>query len=311
MEELKSDLKIAPEISQAKQMGLPIVALESTVITHGLPWPENYQLALEMEQVICKEGAIPATIALLQGQVHIGLNREQLEHLAQNETARKISLRDFGIALAGKLDGGTTVAATMFAAEKAGIKIFATGGIGGVHRQSIFDISADLPQLSRCPVVVVCAGAKSILNLEATLEFLETWGVPVIGYQTDSFPAFFASNSGLPVDIRAESAEEVAEIARAHWGVGLKSGLLVANPAPAESALDYDNIEVSIQKALDEAQSEGVRGNKITPYLLSKISQLSDGDSMKANLALLLNNAKLAANIAQHLVDKPENVFSL
>ena len=311
MEELKSYLNIAPEIMHAKQMGLPIVALESTVITHGLPWPENYQLALEMEEVIRQEGAVPATIALMQGKIHVGLDKEQLEYLAQNKSARKISLRDFGIALAGNLDGGTTVAATMFAAEKAGIKVFATGGIGGVHRQSTFDISADLPQLSRCPVVVVCAGAKSILDLEATLEFLETWGVPVIGYQTDSFPAFFATNSGLAVDTRAESAEEVAEIARAHWGVGLKSGLIVANPAPAESALDYDDIEETIQKALQEASSEGIKGNKITPYLLSKISLLSDGDSMKANLALLLNNAKLAANIAQHLVDKPENVFSL
>ena len=311
MEELKSYLNIAPEIMHAKKMGLPIVALESTVITHGLPWPENFQLALEMEEVIRREDTVPATIALMQGKIHVGLDKEQLGQLAQNKSARKISLRDFGIALAGKLDGGTTVAATMFAAEKAGIKVFATGGIGGVHRQSTFDISADLPQLSRCPVVVVCAGAKSILNLEATLEFLETWGVPVIGYQTDSFPAFFASNSGLPVDIRAETAEEVARIARAHWGVGLKSGLLVANPAPAESALNYDDIEETIQKALQEASSEGIKGNKITPYLLSKISQLSDGDSMKANLALLLNNAKLAANIAQHLVDKPENVFSL
>lgn len=289
---------LLPEIAEAKQAGKPIVALESTVITHGLPWPQNANLAAEMEQKIRAHGAIPATVALIAGQVHVGLTPEEVALLAQSKQVRKVSTRDFGAALAKRELGGTTVAATMFAAEQQSIRVFATGGIGGVHREAPFDVSNDLVQLGRSPVIVVCAGAKSILDIPATIEYLETQGVPVVGWKTKQFPAFFSEDSGLPVEITAESAEEVAQIARAHWLVGLRGGILVVVPPPAEHAVPYEKMEKIIQKALQNARSEGIKGNKVTPYLLAKVSELSGGESLEANLALLLNNAGVAAQIA-------------
>ncbi len=289
---------LLPEIAEAKKAGKPIVALESTVITHGLPWPQNANLAAEMEQKVRAHGAIPATVALIAGQVHVGLTAEEVALLAQSKQVRKVSTRDFGVALAKRELGGTTVAATMFAAEQQGIRVFATGGIGGVHREAPFDVSNDLVQLGRSPVIVVCAGAKSILDIPATIEYLETQGVPVVGWKTKQFPAFFSEDSGLPVEITAESAEEVAQIARAHWLVGLRGGILVVVPPLAEHAVPYKKMEKIIQKALQNARSEGIKGNKVTPYLLAKVSELSGGESLEANLALLLNNAGVAAQIA-------------
>jgi pseudouridine-5'-phosphate glycosidase len=291
------------EVLQAIRQGKPLVALESTVITHGLPQPQNLELAQDMEQTIREQGAVPATIAVLDGRVHIGLEPEELERIALREqNLRKISRRDFGIALALGESGGTTVAGTLVAAHRAGIKVFATGGIGGVHRGTSFDISADLLELGRTPLVVVCAGAKAILDLPATLEVLETQGVPVVGYQTDEFPAFYSAKSGLRVNARAETPADIARIAQAHWGMGLESAILVANPPPAESALPAEEIEAAIQQALAEADQQHITGAAVTPFLLERVSQHSGGKSLRTNLALLLNNARLAAQIAISLV---------
>ena len=289
------------EVTRARQMGLPLVALESAVITHGLPRPENLTLALALERVVREQGAIPATVGVLDGRVHVGLTRAQLERLAQEDGARKISRRDFGIALARRENGGTTVAGTLIAARLAGVKVFATGGIGGVHRHAPFDVSADLPELARSPLVVVCAGAKSILDLPATVETLETMGVAVIGYQTDEFPAFYARESGLPVTVRVDSPAEIAAIARAHWNLGLESAILVVQPPPAAVALPVSQMEAMVAQALAEAEAARIRGAAVTPFLLSRVSQLSGGASLQANLALLENNARLAAQVAAAL----------
>lgn len=285
----------------------PVVALESTVITHGLPYPENIDLARDLEQEIVREHAIPATIALLDGKIQVGLNSSQLERLATSHDSLKVSRRDFGLALARGLVGGTTVAGTLFVAHQAGIQVFATGGIGGVHRNAPFDVSTDLAELGRTPMVVVCAGAKSILDLPATLEVLETQGVMVLGYQTDEFPAFFSRSSGLPVTARSDSPEEIAAIARAHWQAGVQSAILVANPVPEETALDYDEVEAIIQQALRDAEKKGIHGAATTPYLLSRLNDLSDGRTLQANLALLHSNARLAARIAVALADRGLN----
>lgn len=295
---------LSTEVAQAQMLKLPLVALESTVITHGLPSPENLKLAREMESIVRAEGAVPATIALMDGKILIGLTAEQLENLARAENSRKISRRDFGIALAKKEAGGTTVAGTLFAAHAAGIQVFATGGIGGVHRDAPFDISADLPELSRTPLVVVCAGAKSILDLPSTLEYLETAGVPVLGYQTDVFPAFFSASSGLPVTARADSPEEVAAIARTHWSLGLASAVLVAQPLPEGTALPGEKMDALIRQAVADASSAEIHGPATTPYLLSRLTELSGGESLQANLALLHNNARLAARIAAALTPR-------
>lgn len=289
------------EVTRARQMGLPLVALESAVITHGLPRPENLTLALVLERVVREQGAIPATVGVLDGRVHVGLTRAQLERLAQEDGARKISRRDFGIALARRENGGTTVAGTLIAARLAGVKVFATGGIGGVHRHAPFDVSADLPELARSPLVVVCAGAKSILDLPATVETLETMGVAVIGYQTDEFPAFYARESGLPVTVRVDSPAEIAAIARAHWNLGLESAILVVQPPPAAVALPASQMEAVVAQALAEAETARIRGAAVTPFLLSRVSHLSGGASLQANLALLENNARLAAQVAAAL----------
>jgi len=290
-------------VQSALQHGQPVVALESTVITHGLPYPENLELARGMEQEVHQAGAVPATIAVLEGKVCLGLEAGELEFLAQaNDMLKirtlKISGRDIAPAVAFKRSGGTTVAATMVLAHAAGIRVFATGGIGGVHRQAPFDISADLIELSRTPLVVVCAGAKAILDLPRTLEMLETLGVPVVGYQTDEFPAFYSLSCGLPVSARVDSAEEAAALALAHWGMGLESALLLAQPPPAADALPAHTVQAAVEQALEEMQARQIRGQAVTPFLLQRVNDLTAGSSLRANLALLRNNARLAAQVA-------------
>jgi len=290
----------SPEVEGAKKINAPIVALETAVLTHGLPIPQNIELSLALEAEVRAEGAIPATVGFLDGQLHIGLTQAEVERLGQVEPGtRKVSRRDFGIVLAQKLNGGTTVAGTMIAAQMAGIRVFSTGGIGGVHRNAPFDVSADLIELGRTPLVVVCSGAKAILDLPATLEVLETQGVPVIGYQTDELPGFYSISSGLPINTRIERPEEVAEIARAQWNAGLHTGILVVVPPPADVAVPREKIEGLIQQAVQEAEEQGIHGAKVTPFLLARVSQLSGGESMKANLALLRNNARVSAQIAK------------
>lgn len=298
---------LSPRIAQAQRSGYPVLALESAVITHGLPYPSNLELARGLEEETERWGVTPATIAILDGKVHIGLTSDQLEALAApGAPVRKISRRDFGLVIASRGSGGTTVAGTMIAACAAGIQVFATGGIGGVHRDAPFDVSADLHELSRTPIVVVCAGAKSILDLPATVETLETMGVPVIGYQTDEFPAFFSRSSGLPVCVSVDSPEDVAAIARSHWGAGISSAVLVVVPPPAEHALPTEEVEAVIQLALQEARKDKISGAAVTPYLLAKVNDLSRGDSLRANLALLKNNASVGAQIAK-TIQKPVN----
>jgi pseudouridine-5'-phosphate glycosidase len=289
---------------RARFSGAPVVALESTVITHGLPRPENLQLARELEAQVRSVGAVPATIGVLDGVIHIGLTDEELEHLAYADGTRKISRRDFGIAIAKRESGGTTVAGTLIAAHTAGLQVFATGGIGGVHRQAPFDVSADLPELARTPMVVVCAGAKAILDIPATLEYLETVGVPVVGYQTDEFPAFYSVSSGHKVGARADTPEEVAAIAKAQWGLGIESAILVVVPPPAEVAIPAEDVEGAIQQALRDAEAQHITGSAMTPFLLPRVSELTGGASLRANLGLLRNNAHVAAEIAHHLTGK-------
>lgn len=295
------NFQLSPEITRALNFGAPIVALESTVITHGLPRPQNLQLARDMEKQVRENGATPATIALLDGKIRIGLADEELIRLSDSDAALKVSHRDFAAAIVKKMDGGTTVAGTMYAANMAGIKVFATGGIGGVHKESSFDISTDLHSLAEIPTIVVCAGAKAILDLPATLEYLETMGVPVIGYKTDEFPAFYSRESGLGVSARLDSPEEVADFAKAHWNMGMKSGVLVTNPIPETESISKSKMEPIIAKASAEAIEQGIHGQKLTPFLLNRIGELTRGKSLKANLALLLNNARLAAEIAKEM----------
>jgi len=297
-------MQIAPEVRIALDLDAPVVALESTVVTHGLPRPQNLELAREMEKTIREAGATPATIALLDGQIRVGLSDEELVRLAESESTLKVSRRDFAAAIVKKANGGATVAGTMFAANTAGIKVFATGGIGGVHKESAFDISTDLRSLAEIPVIVVCAGAKAILDLPATLEYLETMGAPVVGYQTDEFPAFYSRESGLGVSARLDSPKEIAEFAKAHWDLGMKSGVLVANPIPETDAIPAAEMQPFIAQASAEALERGIHGQKLTPFLLGRINELTKGKSLKANLALLLNNARLAAQIASELTGK-------
>jgi pseudouridine-5'-phosphate glycosidase len=297
--ELPKTFVVNPDVSFAQCNEVPVVALESTVITHGLPFPENLNLALEMEQIIRNRGAVPATIGVIDGKIHIGLNHDQLLFLACGEPAvRKISGRDFGIALARKENGGTTVAGTLIAAHWAGIKVFATGGIGGVHRGTGFDVSADLPELGKTPLIVVCAGAKAILDLPATLEYLEMLGVPVLGYQTDEFPGFYSRISGLKVTVRVNSPLEAADIALAQWNLHIQRAVLVANPLPEDEAILPEEMEGHIKQALKEANEQEINGYQVTPFLLKRINELSGGKSLKANLALLYNNARIGAEIA-------------
>lgn len=277
------------------------VALESTVISHGLPYPDNLTLAREMEAIIRAGGAQPATVGILGGELIAGLSDAQIQHLATADNIRKVSRRDLPIVVGNKLDGATTVATTMWIAHRFGIEVFATGGIGGVHRGDGSDISADLPELAQTPVIVVCAGAKAILNLPATLEYLETYGVTVVGYGTDEFPAFYSRSSGLSVDVRCDSAAEVAALWRAKQTLGLPGGLLVAVPVPEADEIAADAMEPVIARAVAEAEAQGLRSAEVTPFLLSRLAELTGAASVRCNVALLKNNARVAAAIATAL----------
>ena len=277
----------------------PTVALESTVIAHGLPRPTNLETARKLEAVVRGVGATPATIAIIDGQPHIGLNDEQLELLATSRDIKKVSIRDLSIALAQKWNGATTVASTCWIAHRAGIKVFATGGIGGVHRGSLPDVSADLPQLAQTPIVVVCSGAKIVLDLAATREWLETFGVTVVGYQCDEMPAFYSRRSGLSVDVRVESATDVAEIFTAQQRLEMRSAILVTVPVPVEFELPLEDTERVLAGALQEAEQLSITGRDVTPFLLAQMSERSGGATLKANIALLKNNARIAAEIAK------------
>lgn len=303
--------KLSDEVAWALSVQQPVVALESTVITHGLPFPENLSLAQEMETVVRENGCQPATIAVLDGEVLVGLNTAQLERLSRDAQMRKISSRDLAPAIALHWSGGTTVAGTLAVAHMVGLKVFATGGIGGVHRrlldvhqvapESRLDVSSDLTALAHTPIVVVCAGAKAILDLPATFEVLETLGVPVIGYQTNDVPAFYSYSSGLSVSVRVDTPEQAAEIARTHWMIGQHSAVLVTVPPPDDVAMPPDLVNQLIVQALAEAQEKRIHGQGVTPFLLQRMAELSGGASLKANLALLRNNARIAAWIAKQL----------
>ncbi|WP_342526147.1 pseudouridine-5'-phosphate glycosidase [Chryseomicrobium sp. FSL W7-1435] len=298
---MKHLLDYTTEVQQALEAGQPIVALESTIISHGMPYPENVKMAKEVEQVIRENGAVPATIALLDGRIKIGLTDEDLELLATSKTVRKTSRRDLAYVLASKELGATTVATTMICAELAGISVFVTGGIGGVHRgaESTMDISADLEELSQTNVAVICAGAKSILDIGLTLEYLETKGVPVVGYGTDAFPAFYSATSQFQSNFRLDTPQQVAEMLHMKWGIGLKGGAVIANPIPEESSLEESEITALIEEALMQAEQQGVKGKDVTPFLLGKVKELTDGKSLEANIALVMNNARVGAQIAQ------------
>ena len=295
------DIIRSNDVKRAMNIPLPIVALESTVLTHGLPRPQNLQLARDMERAVREEGATPATIAFLDSYLHVGLTDAELERLSNDKDAFKVGPRDFATFSIYDANGGTTVAGTMLACKHANIKVFATGGIGGVHRDAPFDISADLQALATIPMIVVCAGAKAILDLPATLEYLETMSVPVVGFGTDDFPAFFSRESGLEVSINLDTPEDVVAYAKAHWDTGLQSAILVANPVPEADAIPKSEMEPHIEKATKEAHEKGIHGKELTPFLLSRIAELTKGKSMRANLSLLLNNARLAARIARAL----------
>lgn len=293
-------LSIAPEVDEALATGGAVVALESTIITHGMPFPQNLEMARQVEAVVRDAGAVPATIALMDGRIRVGLGGGDLEALAQSGgRAAKASRRDVAALLASRATAGTTVATTMQAADMAGIRLFATGGIGGVHRgaELNFDISADLQELSRTPVAVVCAGAKAILDLPKTLEVLETLGVPVVGYGTDEFPAFWTRSSGLPVSARVDGAEQAGMLIATQFALGM-GGVLIANPIPADAAMDRDEINAGIEAALADADARGVTGKAITPFLLQRIYELTAGRSLASNIALVENNARVAAEIA-------------
>jgi pseudouridine-5'-phosphate glycosidase len=294
-------LHIAPQVQDALETGEPVVALESTVISHGLPYPQNVETALVMEAVIRETGAVPATIAILNGRVTIGLTADEIERLGKASGVRKISRRDFPIAVGLGEDGATTVAGTMIAAHWAGIHIFATGGIGGVHRGQPFDVSADLMELGRTPVAVVCSGAKSILDLPLTLEVLETQGVPVLGYQTDTMPAFYTRSSGLPVDARIDTPQRAAKVIHASHQLKAQHGILITVPVPEASELDGQVAEQAITQAIAELETQGIRGKAVTPFVLARVSELTGEESKRANTALLRNNARIAAEIARSL----------
>lgn len=294
-------LFLSPKVAFALSQNQPVVALESTVISHGLPYPKNLETALKLENIVRENGAVPATIAVLDGVPHIGLTQNQIEFLAVSKTVRKLSRRDLPIALANKLDGATTVATTSYFAHQAGIRVFATGGIGGVHRGNLPDVSADLPELARTPITVVCAGAKAILDLPATREWLETQGITIVGWQTDELPAFYSRTSGLKIDVRVEDAKEAAEIVRARDNLNLEGAILVAAPVPVEAEIPAEIVETILQIALTEAQKQKIQGKDLTPFLLNSMAEKSKGETLRANLALLENNTRIAAQIAARL----------
>lgn len=298
-------LSISGEVKDAISENKSVVALESTIISHGMPNPKNYETALEIEKTVRDNGAVPATIAVINGIIKIGLNKKEIEFLSVENGIHKASRRDIPVIISQKLSAAVTVSATMICAELAGIKIFATGGIGGVHRnaQNTFDISADLTELAQTNVAVVSAGVKSILDIGLTLEYLETIGVPVIGYKTDEFPAFYSRESGFNVNYRMDSAKEIAEMIKAKWDLGLNGGVIIANPVPEEYSMEKNKIDIAIEEALKKADEEGIRGKDVTPFLLSRIKDITGGKSLESNIKLVLNNAKLAAEIAAVLQD--------
>jgi pseudouridine-5'-phosphate glycosidase len=294
-------LDVSPEVRDALAAGQPVVALESTIISHGMPYPQNVATALRVEAEVRAHGAVPATVAIVQGRLKAGLSADEIEALGRaGPKVAKVSRRDMPFVVAAGQTGATTVAATMIIAALAGIRVFATGGIGGVHRgaSESFDISADLQELARTDVAVVCAGVKSILDIRLTLEYLETQGVPVVGYQTDRLPAFFARDSGFPVDCRLDDAGQIARALQAKWGMGLRGGMVIANPIPEAHALPSNVMDAAIDRALQEAGDRGITGKAITPFLLARVNELTGGDSLAANIELVLNNARLAAAIA-------------
>jgi len=296
-------LKLSAEVSRALASGDPVVALESTIVTHGMPWPGNLETALGVEKVICDSGAVPATIAVFDGFIHVGLSHEQLEWLAKSEDVMKLSRADLAFAVSEAKTGSTTVAATMMAAELAGIEVFATGGIGGVHKgaETSFDISADLNELGRTGVIVVSAGAKAILDIEKTLEVLETEGVPVVGYQCDELPAFWSRASGLATPLRLDSADDIGRFWQSRKRLGQSGGMLVANPVPEADEIPAREMAGFIDQAIAMAEKAGITGKGVTPYLLGKMLEITGGRSLKTNIALVKNNARLAGMIACHL----------
>ncbi|MBR2552040.1 MAG: pseudouridine-5'-phosphate glycosidase [Erysipelotrichaceae bacterium] len=302
-------LSITPEIEEALKNGTPVVALESTILSHGMPYPENVEFAHKVEEVIRAEGAIPATMAVMNGKLKVGLNSEELEIMCKAENVGKMSRRDIPVYLATGKTGATTVATTMLIASLAGIRVFATGGIGGVHRggENSMDISADLQEFANTPVAVVTAGAKQILDIGRTLEYLETFGVPVLGFRTDEFPAFYCRTSGYKLDYCCQDEEEVAKIMNTKWDLGLKGGLVIGNPIPEEYALDFNEMEAVINKAIKLADEKGIRGKNITPFLLATIKDMTNGVAFASNVQLALNNAKVAARIAVQYQKLQEN----
>lgn len=296
----KDYLSITPEIQEAINEGKPVVALESTILSHGMPYPENLEFAHKVEEIVRNEGAIPATTAIIDGKLKVGLNAEELELMCKGKDIAKASRRDVAVYIATKKTAATTVATTMLIADMAGVRVFATGGIGGVHRgaQETMDISADLQEFAHTNVCVVSAGCKSILDIGLTLEYLETFGIPVLGYQTEHFPAFYCEDSGFGVDYKVSGAKEVADIMKTKWDLGLQGGLLVGNPIPHEWSMDHEYIDGAINKALEMAKEKGIHGKATTPFLLATIKELTGGNSLASNLQLAYNNAKVASQIA-------------
>ena len=297
-------LEVSQEVKEALENNKPVVALESTIISHGMPYPQNFETALKVEKIIRDNGAVPATIAIINGKLKVGLSESEIEFLGkEGSKIIKVSRRDLAYIVANKLNGATTVATTMIIAELAGVRVFATGGIGGAHRgaETTMDISADLEELSNTNVAVVCAGAKSILDLGLTLEYLETHGVPVLGYQTKQLPAFYTRESGFELDYRIDTPEEIAKIITTKWELGLEGGVVIANPIPEEYSMDYNLITESIKNAVEEAEKNGIKGKETTPFLLGKIKEITKGASLEANIQLVYNNAKLASKIASSM----------
>jgi len=296
-------LDLSEEVRKAIEDKRPIVALESTIISHGMPYPQNVETALKVEEIIREHGAVPATIGIIGGRLKAGLTSEEIDYMGRAKNIAKVSRRDIPYLIAHKRDGATTVASTMIIASMAGIRVFATGGVGGVHRgaEKTMDISADLEELAMTEVAVVCAGAKSILDLGLTLEYLETKGVPVLGYQTEELPAFYTRKSGFAVDYKVDTPEEIADILRTKWDLGLKGGALIANPIPEEYSMDADLITRVIEDAVKEAEALGIKGKDTTPFLLAKIKEITGGESLESNIQLVYNNARLAAEIARSL----------
>ena len=300
---LKDYLDISPEVQKALDEGKPVVALESTIISHGMPYPQNVETARKVENIIREAGAVPATIGIIKGRLKAGLTDEEIEYMGDGSKILKTSRRDIPFIIANKLDGATTVASTMIIAELAGIKVFVTGGIGGVHRdgETTMDVSADLEELANTNVAVICAGAKSILDINLTLEYLETHGVPVIGYGSDEFPAFYTRKSGFKADYRVDSPDVVARALKAKWDLNLKGGVVIGNPIPEEFEMDYDTITNAIEDALKEAKEKGIAGKATTPFLLAKVKALTGGTSLVSNIELVYNNARVGSKIAIEL----------